>query len=425
MALKSPLLQGNARLQQASERPPSIAPLPALEPDTQAVQKIQQALVQLRFLPAAFGTGAAGGLDMAEQFGIFGPVTRDALVQFQKKAFPGVSGAWDGKAGMQTLAKLDAALMRPSPQPGPAPVIPPPGVELRVLNRLPGTPTWGTISPSSVLLGNTAQVQMQWVLNFTGDGSKGADVETWAYTLSKTPGKHVALARPNGLKKPAAYLIYFHHDHFEGGLLRGLGDYMVGRIQITRQLALSGKDVVVLVPEPGVGGGIELFNGSHGEATLLRALEEIRQDIGDTAAEPPPLLLATYSSGLRHVKTLLDKAPTLASRLKAIYDFDGKLVAIPKMQADFMACTDSRWQTLRYIGNPSPQLNKGESPEAYLGRTAAHSPPNTRHICLPIQRWKNHPELRSYNTPWGLAWWLHNYIPTCMLQHALENTRGL
>ena len=47
MALKSPLLQGNARLQQASERPPSIAPLPALEPDTQAVQKIQQALVQL------------------------------------------------------------------------------------------------------------------------------------------------------------------------------------------------------------------------------------------------------------------------------------------------------------------------------------------------------------------------------------------
>ena len=146
MALKSPLLQGNARLQQASERPPSIAPLPALEPDTQAVQKIQQALVQLRFLPAAFGTGAAGGLDMAEQFGIFGPVTRDALVQFQKKAFPGVVGAWDGKAGIQTLAKLDAALMRPTPQPGPAPVIPPPGVDLQVLNRLPGTPAWGFLN---------------------------------------------------------------------------------------------------------------------------------------------------------------------------------------------------------------------------------------------------------------------------------------
>ena len=109
MALKSPLLQGNVRLQQASERPPSIAPLPALEPDTQAVQKIQQALVQLGFLPANFGTGAAGGLGVVEQFGIFGPVTRDALVQFQKKAFPGVVGAWDGKAGIQTLAKLDAA----------------------------------------------------------------------------------------------------------------------------------------------------------------------------------------------------------------------------------------------------------------------------------------------------------------------------
>ena len=423
MALKSPLLQGNARLQQASERPPSIAPLPALEPDTQAVQKIQQALVQLRFLPASFGSVAAGGLGAVEQFGIFGPVTRDALVQFQKTAFPGVSGAWDGKAGIQTLAKLDAALMRPTPQPTPA--IPPPGVDLRVLNRLPGTPTWGTISPSSVLLGNTAQVGSQWFLSFSGDGNKGADVETWAYSLGKTPGKHVALARPNGLKKPSAYLIYFHHDHFEGGLLRGLGDYMVGRIQITRQLALSGKDVVVLVPEPGPGGGIELFNGSHGEAALLWALEEIRQDIGDTAATPPPLLLATYSSGLRHVKTLLTNAPSVAGRLKGIYDFDGKLMANHKMQADFMSCTDSRWQTLRYIGNVSPPLNKGESPEAYLGRTAAHSPPNTRHICLPIQRWKNHPEFHSYPTPWGLAWWLHNYIPTCMLQHALENTRGL
>jgi hypothetical protein len=34
------------------------------------------------------------------------------------------------------------------------------------------------------------------------------------------------------------------------------------------------------------------------------------------------------------------------------------------------------------------------------------------------------PEFRSYNTAWGLAWWLHNYIPTCMLQHVLENTRA-
>ena len=45
-------------------------------------------------------------------------------------------------------------------------------------------------------------------------------------------------------------------------------------------------------------------------------------------------------------------------------------------------------------------------------------------FACPSSAGKNHPEFRSYNTAWGLAWWLHNYIPTCMLQHVLENTRA-
>ncbi|WP_165225217.1 peptidoglycan-binding domain-containing protein [Aquisphaera insulae] len=114
MALKSDLLRGNARLEQASQGPPSIKPQPAIE-DPDAITRIQYALKQLGYLPKTLGTTD----DFGDKIGIFGPVTTAAVKAFQMAAFPGVPSEWDGKVGKGTLAKLDARLSDPGPQPGP------------------------------------------------------------------------------------------------------------------------------------------------------------------------------------------------------------------------------------------------------------------------------------------------------------------
>src|SRR4030095_8626062 len=75
--------------------------------------RVQEALVKLGYLRADFGQNLLSG----DVFGAFGKTTESAVKAFQKDAFPTSPGDWDGKVGKGTLAKLDARLMGPGPQP--------------------------------------------------------------------------------------------------------------------------------------------------------------------------------------------------------------------------------------------------------------------------------------------------------------------
>ena len=121
MPLNSAILKGttrNSRLEQAAANPPSIKPSPPAD-DTDAVQRIQRALVALGFrLPRSFINGPTQPPD-----GKYGQETFQAVVQFQKREFPARPGEWDGRAGKNTLAKMDALLPAGA---GPAPTPTPP-----------------------------------------------------------------------------------------------------------------------------------------------------------------------------------------------------------------------------------------------------------------------------------------------------------
>lgn len=126
MPLNSAILKGstpNTRLEQAAVRPPSIKPAPPTD-DVDAVQRIQRALVALRFpLPLSFPGGPAQPPD-----GKYGQETFQTMIRFQKQQFPAQPGEWDGRAGKNTLAKMDSLLPRGA---APAPV-PVPPVDLNV-----------------------------------------------------------------------------------------------------------------------------------------------------------------------------------------------------------------------------------------------------------------------------------------------------
>ena len=103
--LKSELLSGNARLQQASNGPPSIRKRPP-DDDADAVRRIQKALVKLGHnLPKSFKSGPN-----AEPDGLYGPETEGAVRDFQKKAFPSTMSEWDGRCGPKTLGAMDSRL---------------------------------------------------------------------------------------------------------------------------------------------------------------------------------------------------------------------------------------------------------------------------------------------------------------------------
>jgi hypothetical protein len=102
MPLQSEILRGNARLDNAAAGGPSVKKGPPHD-DPGAVKKIQRALVELGHpLPVSFSSG--------EPDGIFGNETFNAVIAFQKKAFPGQWAEWDGRAGQKTLVKMDELL---------------------------------------------------------------------------------------------------------------------------------------------------------------------------------------------------------------------------------------------------------------------------------------------------------------------------
>ncbi|MEM9501193.1 MAG: peptidoglycan-binding domain-containing protein [Pseudomonadota bacterium] len=110
--LKSPLLSGSPRLEQAASGPPSIRKRPP-DDNNDAVQRIQKALVELGFnLPNSFKQGPNAPPD-----GLYGPETEGAVRDFQKREFPTKASEWDGRCGPNTLGKMDDQLADNS-QPG-------------------------------------------------------------------------------------------------------------------------------------------------------------------------------------------------------------------------------------------------------------------------------------------------------------------
>ena len=102
MALQSEILRGSPRLDEAAAGGPSIKKRPP-DDDPEAVKRIQRALVKLGHpLPISFASGDADG--------VFGNETFNAVMAFQKKAFPGQWSEWDGRVGQKTLAKMDEQL---------------------------------------------------------------------------------------------------------------------------------------------------------------------------------------------------------------------------------------------------------------------------------------------------------------------------
>lgn len=101
--LKSSILAGNSRLDRAAMGPPAIRRrLP--DDDADAVSRIQRALKEIGYLmPVSFSTGEADGE--------FGAETFNAVLDFQRHAFPDDPSQWDGRVGRNTLAEMDDALL--------------------------------------------------------------------------------------------------------------------------------------------------------------------------------------------------------------------------------------------------------------------------------------------------------------------------
>jgi putative peptidoglycan binding protein len=105
MPLRSAILAGNPRLEQAHAGGPSVKPGPPHD-DVDAVMRIQRALAALGFaLPRSFPNGPHADPD-----GIYGSETREAVVGFQKRAFPNAFSEWDGRTGTKTLTEMDRLL---------------------------------------------------------------------------------------------------------------------------------------------------------------------------------------------------------------------------------------------------------------------------------------------------------------------------
>src|SRR5262245_29840702 len=127
MPLTSPRFKDSARLQKAAENNP---PLRIGEPKGDGVARVQQALSDLGYaMPITFAKGSPDG--------IYGKETAAVVQKFQKdQGFP--PSGWDGRAGRDTLTRLDQLFPPPVPVP-PRPPLPPP-IPPRRGGQLPPVP---------------------------------------------------------------------------------------------------------------------------------------------------------------------------------------------------------------------------------------------------------------------------------------------
>jgi hypothetical protein len=300
----------------------------------------------------------------------------------------------------------------------------------RLLTRMPGEPKWEDWGYDNLPpLSTDKAPETIWELPFGHTGSP-RKMNTRAYECDKAMGTpHVGIGWPDGVTKPAAYLLYFHHsigqegaDYASGGarFAKGIGDYMIGRMKGLDSIAWSGKNVCLVVPEPTFSGQGAFENN---EKLVTEALKEIDADVTGETRDLPPLLVASYSDGLGRMNSFMNSCPNLRRTVQGMYDFDGLLVT------RFAGITLSNWakggtKVFRYVGNSSPAFAPKETRQAYLARCISQP---SKIIPLPKSRWVNHPRYAEFttNAGWAAQWWMHFYIPSCMLFHGLANTDSI
>jgi hypothetical protein len=302
----------------------------------------------------------------------------------------------------------------------------------RLLTPVPGDPAWEDWGYTALpQLSHNKVPEITWELTFNPPGAPRA-MNTRAYKCDKALGTpHIGIGWPTGVTKPSAYLIYFHHSlgqqaadyaSAEARFKKGIGDYLIGRMKGMEQIAWSGKDVCLVVPEPTFAGQ-GIFDNN--EKLITEALKEIDADLtGGETRDLPPLLVASYSDGLGRLNNFMNSCPSLRKTVRGIYDFDGLYVG------RFAGITMSNWSNAgatvyRYVGNSSPGFAfRNENKLAYLMRCISQSPSV---VPLPKARWVNHPHYLEFTTKadWAAPWWMHFYIPSCMLFHGLTNTNGI
>jgi hypothetical protein len=302
--------------------------------------------------------------------------------------------------------------------------------EDRLITRMPGDPAWADWGYKALPQLSHAKVpEMVWELTF-GSADSPRAMSSRAYECDKALGTpHIGIGWPSGVTRPSAYLIYFHHSiSQEGGdyapadvrFKKGIGDYLIGRMKGMDQISCSGKNVCLVVPEPTLGGQNAFENN---EPLATEVLKEIDADLSaGESRELPPLLLASYSDGLGRLNNFLNSCPNIRRLVRGVYDFDGLYV---KRFASITLSNLGGAKVFRYVGNSSPGfLTKNEDKLVYLNRNINQTP---KLIPLPKSRWVNHPHFPEFTTNaiWAAQWWMHFYIPSCMLRHGLANTDSI
>jgi hypothetical protein len=306
------------------------------------------------------------------------------------------------------------------------------------LRRLP-TPKWQTRQENLPTLANPSELDRQWRLKF-GSGGGGREMDTHAFEAAPNARtRYIGVTIPKGVR-PTAWLIYFRHTpqekDFSGNLLElGIGDYLVGRMQVVKQVALSGKNVGVVLPIANFRAQTEFASN---QAYVTQCLREIETSLFGSSITPS-LLAASNSDGLFLLRDFLRSCPALLPRLKAIYDFDGS----HHVASGGITLAVKGVRTFRYDGrlSPTPETWPAhETEDVFLRRTMGQNP--TR-VPLALSRWREHnrfkevrpnddPNVRpKKGNPDNEAHttkdfnWLHHHIPSCMLQHGLASTAGV
>ena len=327
--------------------------------------------VLLNLVPAAKG----GASPQLTSFGQDTAELRRAIVMFQIRNTRFRDGKIDpdGPTWKALVAAAKQALNGspfpplPKPVPGPSPPKPAKDGDLLRLIEQPNWSDWGF--HDLPLLANTLTVRNDWVMNF--GGAAGGSMKTFAYETKPGSGvRYIGVALPSSCTAPKAYLIYFRHsasgtDYPQGKdlLEKGVGDYLMGRMQIAKQIGASGKQVAALVPIASPGLGRNEFQSN--EAFVMQCLAEIDKNITGAERELPPLLVASYSDGLGPMHDFLNSCKNLRKKVRAIYDMDGLLVVRFR---GVMLSDVTGSQVFRYAGTSSPPLDSKQDKQAYIVR---------------------------------------------------------
>jgi hypothetical protein len=280
------------------------------------------------------------------------------------------------------------------------------------------TPAWRTRQTGLPLLFSPPAMDAVWEIDFGGKPKR--DMSLFAFeTRPGSKAQFIGVAVAKGIV-PKAYLIVFRHsaqakdfpDKDKDLLELGIGDYLIGRMQVSQQVAASSKDVAAVVPIA-MGGSGE-FETS--ETFVRECLQQIDVALFGVNRPLPPLVVACNSDGIFKANNFLSSCPGLKKTLKAIYDFDGSF----HVDAGGITLAVPGVHTFRYDGahalRPGPRADKSLFLMTVMGAHPTRVP-------LPHDRWERHP----FHTPASVndKNWLHHHIPSCMLHHGLQRTRSI